>query len=113
MIYGREIKGSIFVLRSARPMYRQNDVFSPVSVSGIPGLDDMIGGGFIKGSIFVLIGETGTGRTMFSLQYLYQYGETGTGMFSLQYLYQGLLNGEKVMYISLFNPVEQLTGNFF
>ncbi len=86
--------------------------------SGIPGLDDMIGGGFIKGSIFVLIGETGTGRTMFSLQYLYQgllNGETGTGrtMFSLQYLYQGLLNGEKVMYISLFNPVEQLTGNFF
>ncbi len=57
--------------------------------SGIPGLDEMIGGGFIKGSVFVLIGETGTSRTMFSLQYLHQ----------------GLLEGEKVMYISLFNPV--------
>ncbi len=39
--------------------------------SGIPGLDEMIGGGFIKGSFFVLIGETGIGRTMFSLQYLH------------------------------------------
>ena len=61
---------------------------------------------------------SGSGSARPVLQYLYQgllNGETGTGrtMFSLQYLYQGLLNGEKVMYISLFNPVEQLTGNFF
>ncbi|HJJ35182.1 MAG TPA: KaiC domain-containing protein, partial [Methanocorpusculum sp.] len=75
----------------------ENDPQSRVMIpSGIPGLDEMIGGGFIKDSVFVLIGETGTGRTMFSLQFLHE----------------GLLQGEKVMYISLFNPVEQLTANF-
>ncbi|PAV09751.1 MULTISPECIES: KaiC domain-containing protein [Methanocorpusculum] len=75
----------------------ENDPQSRVMIpSGIPGLDEMIGGGFIKDSVFVLIGETGTGRTMFSLQFLHE----------------GLLQGEKVMYISLFNPVEQLTASF-
>jgi len=65
--------------------------------SGIPGMDEMFGGGgMTQGSIMTLIGETGTGRTMFSFQFLHQ----------------GLLDGEKVMYISLFNPIEQLIMKF-
>ena len=64
--------------------------------TGIPGLDEMFGGGMIKGSVLSLIGETGTGRTMFSFQFLHQ----------------GLLDGEKGLYISLFNPVEQLIAKF-
>ena len=74
------------------------DPTQPIKLTptGIPGLDDMIGGGFIKSSVFVLIGETGTGRTMVSFQFLHQ----------------GLLDGEKVMYISMFNPVEQLRSSF-
>jgi len=39
--------------------------------SGIPGLDKAIGGGFIKNSINLLSGGTGTGKTIFCLQFLY------------------------------------------
>lgn len=39
--------------------------------SGIPGLDELIGGGFIKGSANLITGKTGSGKTLFSLQLLY------------------------------------------
>lgn len=48
--------------------------------TGIPGLDDMVEGGFEKGSISILAGEAGTGKSIFSLQFLYngaiKYGHT-------------------------------------
>ncbi|MEM1810213.1 MAG: ATPase domain-containing protein, partial [Thermofilaceae archaeon] len=34
--------------------------------TGIEGLDDVIGGGFIKGRTYLVAGETGTGKTLFS-----------------------------------------------
>ncbi|RLG21396.1 hypothetical protein DRN74_02430 [Candidatus Micrarchaeota archaeon] len=47
--------------------------------SGIFGLDDLVAGGFPKNSIILLAGGPGTGKTTFSLQYLYKgivdYGE--------------------------------------
>lgn len=38
--------------------------------SGIPGLDRMLGGGFLKNSVIALAGETGSGRTIFASQFL-------------------------------------------
>jgi circadian clock protein KaiC len=39
--------------------------------TGIPGLDDMMEGGFEKGSVNIVAGESGTGKSILSLQYLY------------------------------------------
>lgn len=39
--------------------------------SGIPGLDELIGGGFEEGSVNLVTGKTGTGKSIFSSQFLY------------------------------------------
>jgi circadian clock protein KaiC len=49
--------------------------------SGIRGLDDIIGGGFVKNSAILVRGDTGTAKTLFSLNFLYngakRYNEPG------------------------------------
>lgn len=49
--------------------------------TGINGLDHLIEGGFPKGSLVLLAGNPGTGKTVFSMQFLYKgaenYGENG------------------------------------
>ncbi|MFH0885359.1 MAG: ATPase domain-containing protein [Candidatus Micrarchaeota archaeon] len=40
--------------------------------SGVPGLDEMICGGFVRNSTSLVRGGTGSGKTLFCLQYLYQ-----------------------------------------
>lgn len=48
--------------------------------TGIEGLDDLVEGGFVKGSMTLLTGVPGTGKTIFGLQYLYNgalHGENG------------------------------------
>ena len=49
--------------------------------SGIPGLDELIGGGFPKGRSVLVYGGPGSGKTTFCTQYLYkgavEFGETG------------------------------------
>lgn len=52
---------------------------------GILGLDDMLGGGLIPGSICAIIGTYGTGKTTFSLEFVWD----------------GLKKGEHIIYISL------------
>ena len=39
--------------------------------TGIPGLDELISGGFPRNSVILLAGGPGTGKTIFSLQYIY------------------------------------------
>ncbi len=39
--------------------------------TGIEGLDQLIGGGFIANKVYLISGESGTGKTVFGLQYLY------------------------------------------
>lgn len=39
--------------------------------SGIPGLDELIGGGFVEGSTVLVSGGAGTGKTIFGLQFMY------------------------------------------
>ena len=49
--------------------------------TGIPGLDSILHGGFIKGTNILVLGGTGTGKTIFCTQYLYNgatiYNEPG------------------------------------
>ena len=39
--------------------------------SGIPGLDKLMGGGYVKNSVNLISGATGTGKTIFGLQYIW------------------------------------------
>ena len=59
---------------------------------GISGLDDMLGGGLLPGSICAIIGTYGTGKTTFSLDFIWE----------------GLKRGEQVIYISLEEREERL-----
>ena len=49
--------------------------------TGIPGLDEILGDGILEGSIVTLSGRSGSGRSTFALQFLYngavKYGEPG------------------------------------
>jgi KaiC domain protein len=59
---------------------------------GIVGLDDMLGGGLIPGSICAIIGTYGTGKTTFALQFIWE----------------GLKKGEHIIYISLEEREERI-----
>ncbi len=49
--------------------------------TGIDGLDDILGGGLLRGRTYLVTGETGTGKTLFSLTFLIngalRHGEPG------------------------------------
>ena len=49
--------------------------------SGIPGLDELIEGGFVESSSVLVSGGAGSGKTIFAMQYIYKgaelYGEPG------------------------------------
>ncbi|MEM1690308.1 MAG: ATPase domain-containing protein [Thermofilaceae archaeon] len=61
--------------------------------TGIRELDEALGGGFIKGKTYLVAGETGCGKTIFSIQFLL------TGV---------LLYDEPGVYIAIDEPTEQL-----
>lgn len=52
--------------------------------TGIPGLDRLIEGGFIRGSATLVVGDAGTGKTIFCSQFIME----------------GLRNGENCMFIT-------------
>lgn len=53
--------------------------------TGIPELDTLLDGGFRRGKIYLVLGEPGTGKTIFALQFLYQ----------------ALQDGEKALYVAI------------
>jgi KaiC domain protein len=59
---------------------------------GIEGLDTMLGGGLIPGSITAIIGSYGTGKTTFALQFIWE----------------GVSRGEHAIYISLEEREERI-----
>ena len=60
--------------------------------SGIPGLDDLIEGGFYPRSTVVLLGSSGTGKSTFAVQFLME----------------GIEQGEQALYVTLEEPPEQI-----
>jgi len=60
--------------------------------TGIPGLDEEMEGGFVKGSTILVTGGTGTGKTTFCAQFLWE----------------GLKNGEPGVYITLEEDPEDI-----
>ena len=64
-------------------------------VTGIKGLDEMIGSGIPRGHILALLGSCGTGKTTLSLQYIWN----------------GLAMGEKAIFISLEEDEEAIKKN--
>lgn len=63
--------------------------------TGIKGLDSMLEGGIPEQQCVAVIGEFGTGKTTFALQFIWE----------------GLSNGEKAIYISLEENVEDISKN--
>src|SRR3989442_1628467 len=60
--------------------------------SGIPGLDDLIEGGFWPKSTVVILGSSGTGKSTFAVQFLVE----------------GIEQGEQALYVTLEEPPEQI-----
>ena len=63
--------------------------------SGIPGLDKLMEGGFVKGSTVLISGAAGTGKTIFCTQYLME----------------GLKRGENCMFITLEEKPEDIIND--
>jgi circadian clock protein KaiC len=63
--------------------------------SGIPGLDKLIEGGFVKGSVNLIAGRVGTGKTIFCCQYILH----------------GLRKGESCVYVTLEESVEEILSD--
>lgn len=65
------------------------------SSTGIKGFDEVLNGGFPKGSIVLLAGSSGSGKTIFSSQWLFE----------------GVKNNEKGIYITLTEPLFKILEN--
>ncbi len=66
--------------------------------SGIPGLDGLIGGGFIPNDVYLITGGTGCGKTLFCCQFIWeglQKGENGI-YFSLEEMPKDVLHDAEV-----------------
>ncbi len=63
--------------------------------TGISGLDLILNGGYFRNSSYLVMGDVGTGKTIFSIQWLLD----------------GIKKGEKCLYITLAEGVEQLLNN--
>src|SRR5688572_2086313 len=51
-----------------------NGVSSTRQSTGVPGLDELLGGGLIPGTLTVVVGATGIGKTQLGLQYAHAGG---------------------------------------
>src|SRR6202166_1329975 len=55
---------------SEMPMCETNDVIPIRVASGIPGLDDVLGGGFTPNRVYLIEGSPGSGKTTLALRWL-------------------------------------------
>lgn len=62
---------------------------------GIPGLDDVLGGGLSRGRLFLLEGRPGTGKTTMATQFLLE----------------GVARGERCLYITLSETADELRSS--
>lgn len=64
-------------------------------LSGIPGLETILKGGLLRGRTYLIVGAAGTGKTIFSLQFLRE----------------GLRYGDKCLYLTLAESAQDLARN--
>ncbi len=62
---------------------------------GIPWLDELCGGGLPEGTLTLLVGDSGVGKSLLGLKFLFE----------------GALRGERGLFISFEEPVSQLVAN--
>ncbi|HEX5737952.1 MAG TPA: ATPase domain-containing protein, partial [Hydrogenophaga sp.] len=62
--------------------------------TGVPGLDDVLGGGFTQGRLYLAEGIPGSGKTTIAMQFLME----------------GVRAGERVLYVTLSETEEELQG---
>ena len=62
------------------------------AATGVPGLDEILSGGFTKGALFLLEGNPGTGKTTLALRFLIE----------------GAAEGERTLYITLSETKDEL-----
>ncbi len=74
------------------------------SASGIPQLDGLLGGGFPKGSVVLLSGASGTGKTTLAFEWLFNgvrlFNENGVYVTFTEPLFKTLKNLEELAYYS-------------
>lgn len=63
--------------------------------TGVPGLDEMLDGGLIPGRPYIVSGTSGTGKTTLAMRFLLE----------------GAMNGEKVLYVALDEPPNEVKAN--
>jgi circadian clock protein KaiC len=56
--------------RSPRASPSNNGRKAPVALTGVPGLDSVMAGGYPQGHVFLVQGHPGTGKTTLALQFL-------------------------------------------
>ncbi len=93
-----------------RPAHQCMSLYYDVAPSGVEGLDQLIGGGFIRGRTYLVSGETGTAKTLFALSFLIngalKYGEPGIYL-SVDETYEQFVSGASRFGWS----IEELRGN--
>jgi len=62
--------------------------------TGVPGLDNILGGGLPTGHLYLVQGDPGSGKTTLGLQFLME----------------GVRNGENILYITLSESQDELRG---
>jgi KaiC/GvpD/RAD55 family RecA-like ATPase len=87
-------KKEIETIKTVATIQKERKSFEKPSLikTGIPGFDEMCGGGIEEKSIVLINGDAGSGKTIFGLQFLYE----------------GAKNGEAGLYISFGEPRETL-----
>ena len=76
------------------PMTSTDATDSRLLLTGVPGLDDVLGGGLTPNRLYLLEGTPGAGKTTIALQYLME----------------GARLGESVLYVTLSETVEEIQG---
>ena len=65
--------------------------------TGINGLDELMEGGYVEGSVCLVVGKTGTGKTQFCSSYIYS----------------GAINGESGLYVTTEERVEDIKADIY